>query len=56
MYHHFIHISLKTISYKKTTIDTITEVFNIIPKNKNNKEISLKIKKMGYTACFYDGF
>ena len=56
MYHHFNPISSNKISYKKTSVDTHTEVFDIIPKNKNNKEISFNIKKMNYIACFYDGF
>ena len=56
MYHHFIPITSNAISYKKTSVDTHTEVFVIIPKNKNNKEISLNIKKTGYIACFYDEF
>ena len=56
MFHHFITIRSYTTSYKKTSVDTYTKEFDIIPKNKNNKEISLNIKKMNYIACFYDEF
>ena len=56
MYHHFISVSSSTISYKKKSVDTNAEVFDNIPKNKNNKKISLNIKKMNYIACFYDEF
>ena len=41
---------------KKTSVDSRTKVFDTIPKNKNNKEISLNIKKMDYIAYFYDEF
>ena len=46
MYHCFIPISSNTISNKKTGVGTRTEVFDVTPKNKNNKEISLNIKKI----------
>ena len=56
MYHHFISVSSNTISYKKKSVDTHTEVFDNIQKNKNNKEISLNIKKIDFITCWYDEF
>ena len=54
--YHFIPISSKIISYKKTSNYAITEISYIIPINKKFKEIYLNIKKMENKAYSYDRF
>ena len=39
-----------------TCVDTHAEVFDNIPKSKNNKEISLNIKKIDFITCWCDEF